>query len=278
MSEATYDSPASRTRRSAFARLWRRSSRLRFFVVFALATLAIWEIGCRWTGVRTFIFPAPLAVWRELVADPLWLAQHAAYTVSATLIGFVLSVALGLALAIGIVYSRLIDRTLFTTLVATNAVPKVAIAPLFVLWFGTQIESKIVIALLVSIFPMVVDSVVGLRSVDPGMLDLARTYRGSRRQMFWKIQFPNALPNIFAGMKVAISLSLVGTIVGEFVGSNWGLGFVILQSQGTYNTPRVFAAILVLAVLGTLLYQIVDLIERKAMPWHVSHRHLEDDD
>ncbi|MEJ0071448.1 MAG: aldo/keto reductase [Pseudomonadota bacterium] len=110
--------------------------------------------------------------------------------------------------------------------------PKVAIAPLFVLWVGTQIESKIVMALLVSIFPMVVDSVVGLRSVDPGMLDLARTYRGSKLQMFWKIRFPNALPNIFAGMKVAISLALVGTIVGEFVGSNYGLGYVILQSQG----------------------------------------------
>jgi NitT/TauT family transport system permease protein len=263
---------------ATFARLWRRNSRLRFFVVFAVATVAIWEIGCRWTAVRTFIFPAPLTVWRELIADPVWLAQHASYTVSAALMGFALSVVLGLALAIGIVYSRIVDRTLFTTLVATNAVPKVAIAPLFILWFGTQIESKVIIALLVSIFPMVVDSVIGLRSVDPGMLDLARTYRGSRLQMFWKIQFPNALPNIFGGMKVAISLALVGTIVGEFVGSNWGLGFVIMQSQGTYNTPRVFAAILVLAVLGTVMYQIVDLIERKTMPWHVSHRHNEEDD
>ena len=110
-----------------------------------------------------------------------------------------------------------------------------------------------------------------------GMLDLARTYRGTTLQMFWKIRFPNALPSIFAGMKVAISLSLVGTIVGEFVGSNWGLGFVIMQSQGQYNTPRVFAAILVLSVLGTLLFQIVDWVERRAMPWHVSHRHRHDD-
>ena len=132
--------------------------------------------------------------------------------------------------------------------------------------------------MLVSIFPMVVDSVVGLRSVDPGMLDLARTYRGTNLQMFWKIRFPNALPSIFAGMKVAISLSLVGTIVGEFVGSNWGLGFIILQSQGQYNTPRVFAAILILAVLGTLLFQFVDWLERRMMPWHVSHRLRHDDD
>lgn len=255
--------------------LWGRSARLRFFAVFTVVTLALWEAGVRWSGVRQLIFPAPGAVWRELIDDPLWLLHHAAFTLAATLAGFALAVVIGLTLAVGIVYSRLLDRTLFAALVATNAVPKVAIAPLFVLWVGTEIESKIVMALLVSIFPMVVDSVVGLRSVDPGMLDLARTYRGSRLQMFWKIRFPNALPNIFAGMKVAISLALVGTIVGEFVGSNYGLGYVILQSQGTYNTPRVFAAILVLAVLGTVLYQLVDWVERKATPWHVSHRNAE---
>jgi NitT/TauT family transport system permease protein len=255
--------------------LWARTARLRFFAAFALVTLALWEIGVRWSGVRQLIFPAPGDVWRELIADPLWLMHHCSYTLTAALAGFALAVVIGLSLAVGIVYSKLLDRTLFAALVATNAVPKVAIAPLFVLWVGTQIESKVVMALLISIFPMVVESVVGLRSVDPGMLDLARTYRGSKLQMFWKIRFPNALPNVFAGMKVAISLALVGTIVGEFVGSNYGLGYVILQSQGTYNTPRVFAAILVLAVLGTVLYQIVDWIERKAMPWHVSHRNEE---
>lgn len=270
------DSPATvRPPAAARPNLWARTARLRFFVAFVLVTLALWEAGVRWSGVRQLIFPAPGDVWRELIADPLWLAHHCGYTLGAALVGFGLAVAIGLTLAVGIVYSKLLDRTLFAALVATNAVPKVAIAPLFVLWVGTQIESKVVMALLVSIFPMVVDSVVGLRSVDPGMLDLARTYRGTKLQMFWKIRFPNALPNVFAGMKVAVSLALVGTIVGEFVGSNYGLGYVILQSQGTYNTPRVFAAILVLAILGTVLYQIVDWLERKAMPWHVSHRHEE---
>ncbi len=258
-------------------RWWHGSSRLRFLLLFTVVTLALWEGACWLTGVKPYIFPAPSQVWKELIADPLWLAQNTAYSLSAALIGFAISAVLGLVLSIGIVYSRVLDRTLFTSLVATNAIPKVAIAPLFVLWIGTGIDSKILMAVLVSIFPMVVDSVVGLRSVDPGMLDLARTYRGSNLQMFWKIRFPNALPSIFAGMKVAISLALVGTIVGEFVGSNWGLGFVILQSQGQYNTPRVFAAILVLSVLGTLLFQIVDLIERRAMPWHVSHRNRHDD-
>lgn len=277
MTDSTLVSSKGPAPQSPFRRWWKNSSRLRFFVVFTVVVLVLWEWLCWATGVRPYIFPAPSAVWHQLIDDPKWLAQHTAYSIGAALIAFAISVALGLLLSVGIVYSRILDRTLFTTLVATNAIPKVAIAPLFVLWIGTDIESKILIAVLVSIFPMVVDSVVGLRSVDPGMLDLARTYRGTTLQMFWKIRFPNALPSIFAGMKVAISLSLVGTIVGEFVGSNWGLGFVIMQSQGQYNTPRVFAAILVLSVLGTLLFQIVDWVERRAMPWHVSHRHRHDD-
>ncbi|MDB5553185.1 MAG: Hydroxymethylpyrimidine transporter, transrane component [Rhizobium sp.] len=262
---------------TSLRRWWSDSSHLRFIIVFIVVVLGLWEWVCRATGVKSFTFPAPSLVWRELIADPMWLAQNTAYTLSAALTGFVISAALGLLLSIGIVYSRVLDRTLFTSLVASNAIPKVAIAPLFVLWIGTGIESKVLMAVLVSIFPMVVDSVVGLRSVDPGTLDLARTYRGSNLQIFWKIRFPGALPSIFAGMKVAISLALVGTIVGEFVGSNWGLGFVILQSQGQFNTPRVFAAILVLSVLGILLYQAIDLIERRAMPWHVSHRNRHDD-
>ena len=260
-------------------RQWLRTAGKVVRVLIAILILcAIWEAVCRLTGVRPYIFPSPLNVLHELVTEPGYLLENSAYTIGASLLGFALSVVIGLAMAVGIVYSKFLDKTLLTTLVASNAVPKVAIAPLFILWVGTGIESKVLMALLVSIFPMVVDSVVGLRSVDPGMLELARTYKGSNLQMFWKIRFPNALPSIFAGMKVAISLSLIGTIVGEFVGSNRGLGYVILQSQGTYNTPRVFAAILLLTVIGVVYYQIVDLIERKAMPWHVSHRHLEDED
>ena len=266
----------ARARPGAAAKLWRRSARSRFLFGFLLLACIVWQLACSLTGVRPYIFPAPAAVLAEIAADPDGLMYHAGYTLGATLLGFALSVLVGLVLAIGIVYSKLLDRTLFAALVTSNAVPKVAIAPLFILWIGTGLESKVLIALLVSIFPMVVDSVVGLRSVDPGVLDLARTYRGSKLQMFWKLRLPNALPNVFAGMKVAISLALVGTIVGEFVGSNWGLGYVILQAQGTYNTPRAFAAILILAVIGTILYQVVDLAERRAMPWHVSHRHTED--
>jgi NitT/TauT family transport system permease protein len=275
MTEAATEAPRTLKPQSASSR-WLFGSRAGFFILFFLVTVAIWQVLCKVTGVRSYIFPAPIDVFRELVTGSGFLFWHTLYTMTATLVAFAISVILGITLSVGIVYSRVLDRTLFTSLVATNAVPKVAIAPLFILWIGIGIESKILIAVLVSIFPMVVDTVVGLRSVEPGFLDLARAYRGSTIQTFWKIRFPNALPSIFAGMKVAISLSLVGTIVGEFVGSNWGLGFVILQSQGQYNTARVFAAILILAVLGTLLFQIIDWAELRVIPWHVSHRNRHD--
>lgn len=277
MTTALLDEPAS-LRRSGRRQLARSAAKAARALAILLLLCAIWEIVCRLTGVRPYVFPSPVAVLHELVSDPIYLLENSAYTIAASLLGFALSVLIGLTMAVGIVYSKILDKTLLTTLVASNAVPKVAIAPLFILWVGTGIESKVLMALLVSIFPMVVDSVVGLRSVDPGMLDLARTYKGSMLQMFWKIRFPNALPSIFAGMKVAISLALIGTIVGEFVGSSRGLGFVILQAQGTYNTSRVFAAILLLTLIGVAFYQIVDFIERRTMPWHVAHRHLEDED
>lgn len=276
MTTAVMDPPVSR--RSGRRQLFRLAAKIAKTLIVLLLLCAVWEMICRFTGVRPYVFPAPTAVLHEFGVSPAYLFEHSLYTIWASLIGFGLSVVIGLLIAVGIVYSKLLDKALLTTLVASNAVPKVAIAPLFILWGGTGIESKVLMALLVSIFPMVVDSVVGLRSVDPGMLELARTYKGSKLQMFWKIRFPNALPSIFAGMKVAISLSLIGTIVGEFVGSSRGLGFVILQSQGTYNTPRVFAAILLLTIIGIIFYQVVDLIERRAMPWHVAHRHLEDED
>src|SRR5262249_17003730 len=170
MTTALMDEPAS-LRRSGRRQLVRSAGKAARSLAILLLLCAIWEIVCRLTGVRPYVFPSPMAVLHELVSDPIYLLENSAYTVAASLLGFALSVLIGLTMAVGIVYSKILDKTLLTTLVASNAVPKVAIAPLFILWVGTGIESKVLMALLVSIFPMVVDSVVGLRSVDPGMLD-----------------------------------------------------------------------------------------------------------
>lgn len=253
-------------------RAWRSTARTRFLLLLFLALGLVWQAACRIFAIRPFLFPAPTDVLAKIVADPLFLLNHMAYTTLSVLCGFGLAVVVGVGIAILVAYSPFLERTLFTLLVAFNAIPKVAIAPLFVLWVGTEIESKILIAFLIALFPMVVDTVQGLKSIDPALLDLARAYRGSMGQVFWKIRLRQALPSIFAGMKVAISLALIGTIVGEFVGANRGLGYVIMQAQGTYQTSLVFAALLLLGVLGTILFNLVDVAERFALPWHVAHR------
>lgn len=252
--------------------LWQRTERVRMVVIVLVGLCAIWEASVRIFDVPPFLFPSFTAVVEDLVANAGWFAMHAGYTLAATLAGFGLAVVGGLVIAIGIVYSRILEYTLYTTLVATNAIPKVAIAPLFIIWIGTELESKIAIALTIAIFPIVIDTVLGLRSVDPAALDMAKALRGSQLQILRKIRFPNALPSIFAGMKVGISLALIGTIVGEFVGSNRGLGFVIIQAQGQFEIARQFASIALLAVLGTILFYLVEIAERVCVPWHVSQR------
>jgi len=171
-----------------------------------------------------------------------------------------------------IVESRLMEKTVYALIVGLNSVPKVAVAPLFVIWLGTGVEPKIAIGFLIAVFAIVIETVLGLKSVHPDILDLARSLRGGRLATLWRIRFPCALPSLFAGMKVAISLALVGAIVGEFVASQRGLGYVILAAQGTFDTARVFAAILVLAVMGVLLFWLVAWGERIAIPWHASQK------
>jgi len=159
-----------------------------------------------------------------------------------------------------------------TVLVVLNSLPKVALAPLFVIWMGTGAEPKIAIAVMLAIFSIVADVALGLRSIDPDALALARVHQATAWRILWKVRFPNALPALFVGMKVAVSFALVGAIVGEFVGGSAGLGYVILVAQGQFDTVRVFAALVVLGTIGTLLFYAVELAERLALPWHVSQR------
>lgn len=252
--------------------LWARTSEARGMVLVLVATVVLWEAAVWFLKPQPIILPAPSRIWQELVATPSYFLRHAGYTLGTTVVGFALSVALGVGLAVGIVYSRLLERTIYTLLVALNSLPKVALAPLFVIWMGTGVEPKVAIAVMLAIFSIVVDTVLGLRSVDPDALALAKVNRASPLAVLTKIRFPNALPSVFAGMKVAISFALVGAIVGEFVASDRGLGFVILVAQGQFDTPRVFAALVVLGLMGTVLFYLVDFAERLALPWHVSHR------
>jgi NitT/TauT family transport system permease protein len=256
---------------SGFLRLFRANQTVAAITVLGLVTL-LWEALVRLLRIPVFVLPAPLVVGRVMLDTAPILLAETWYTAQACLLGFVLAVILGVGLAVGIVQSPLIERTAYTLLVSMNSIPKVAIAPVFIVWLGTGLEPKVAIAMLVAIFAIVVETVHGLRSVDPALLDLGRALKASRLRMLLKIQFPHALPNMFAGMKVGIALALVGGIVGEFVASRKGLGYVILVAQGQFDTPTMFAALVVLALLGIILFFVVDLVERLVIPWHVSQR------
>lgn len=253
-------------------KIYHRFERLISVCLVLGAAVVVWEAAVRAGGVKQFLLPAPSVVLAELWSRKFYYLSEAASTLGATMAGFGLAFVVGVGLAVAIVYSRFLERTLYTLLVALNSIPKVALAPLFVIWLGTAAAPKIAIAMLIALFPIVIDTVLGLRSVDPDQIDLARSARATSLQILVKIRFPNALASIFAGTKVAISFALVGAIVGEFVAGDTGLGHVILTAQGLFDTPSVFAAIVMLGIMGTILFYTVDLLERALIPWHVSQR------
>jgi NitT/TauT family transport system permease protein len=229
--------------------------------------LLLWEVLVRVLKVRPIMLPPPSTILLEFRSEWLWYLGHAWYTLLTTLAGFVLSVICGVGIAVLLVGSRWFESAAYPLIIAMNSVPKVAVAPLFVIWFGTGAEPKIAIAFLIAIFAVIVDTVHGLRSVPQDVLDLGRVLKGSSRDFFFKVRLPSALPSILTGMKVAISLALIGAIVGEFVSSQRGLGYVILSAQGTFDTPRVFAAIFVLVMMGIGLFGALAWLEKWATPW-----------
>jgi len=236
--------------------------------LIALAVVLLgWEVLCRLLQVRDIMLPLPSQIFAELASEPRWYLTHTLYTLWTTVVGFVLAVVVGVLIAVALVSSRLFERFLYPLIVGFNSVPKVALAPLFVVWLGTGAEPKIAIALLIAVFAIIVDSVHGLRSVPADMMDLGKVLKASAWDFFCKVKLPCALPAMVAGMKVAMSLALVGAIVGEFVSSQRGLGYVIMSAQGIFDTVRVFAALFILAAVGLLLYGVLAWLERRATPW-----------
>lgn len=236
----------------------------------AIGFIVIWEAACRLIHIRPILLPSPSMIAVELAQSPAWFAEQTAYTLGITLAGFAAAAIFGALFAILIVEWKVLERLLFPLFVGLNSVPKVALAPLFVIWFGVGDTPKVAIAFLIAVFAVVIDTALGLRSVPPDVLDLAKTLRGSRLKVLLRIKIFCAMPHLFAGLKVAMSLALVGAIVGEFVSSQRGLGYVILSAQGMFDTTRVFAAIAILAVAGVGLIEAVAFVERLAMPWHHS--------
>jgi NitT/TauT family transport system permease protein len=229
-----------------------------------LALLLAWEGFVRWRGLSPLVLPPPGAVARTLVdglaSGLLW--PHLATTLAEVLLGFLLGSLLGIGGGALVAHSALLRRVLSPYIVASQALPKLALAPLLVLWLGYDLTPKVVITALVAFFPLFENTVVGLNEVAPEKLELFRLLRASAWQTFTKLRVPTALPFLFAGLRVAIVLSVVGAVVGEYVGANRGLGALIIASQGTMDTSLMFAVLVLLTVIGVGLYLVVIGVER----------------
>lgn len=252
-----------------------RVSRYLYPAVTAIIIFVIWEAVTRAGWVSSLILPAPSAIIATSFENFSLLMQMSGTTTAEFLLGFGLSVAIGLPLGALVVYSKPIELAIYPLLVAFQTLPKAAIAPIFIVWLGTGITSKVLIAFAIAFFPIVIDTVVGLRSAQPETIHLVRSMGGSPLQVFWYVRFPNALPAIFAGLKVASTLAVVGAIVGEFVSSDRGLGYLVLVANGELKTSLVFACVLMLTILGMVFYFLVEQLEGLVVRWHVSSRQIE---
>ena len=229
--------------------------------------LVVWHAYVVAFDVPVAVLPRPglvldstLANWRLIVSEG-WI------TLLESLYGFVLAFVLGVPLAVAISGSRTLNLMFYPLLIATQSLPKVALAPLILVWLGVGIESKLAIAWLVAFFPIVVDTATGLRNTPAEFLDLATSVRASAFQSFWKIRFPAALPFVISGSKVAITLAVIGAVIGEFIGSNEGLGNLLLVANSQVNIPLAFACLFGLAVIGIGLYAAVVAVELALKPW-----------
>lgn len=241
-------------------------------VALLIVLIALWDVSVRLFKIPPYLIPAPWDVFMAFRTEGGMLLQEAIPTTIATVSGFALSALIGIPLAMMIAGSRTVEGYLYPLLVFSQSIPKVAIAPLFVVWFGFGMVPKVISAFLLGVFPVIVAGVQGFKSVEGDMRDLARAMKASKLQTFAMVSLPHAMPAIFAGLKVSVTLAVVGAVVGEFVGANSGLGFVLQRSIGNFELPTMFAALILLALIGVVLFWVVDVIERLCVPWHASQR------
>jgi len=270
MTEAVSNPPSERAG-SVLAKL-KRLSGLRYTLISFVVLFAAWEVGVRVFGVATYLLPPPSLIWTEFSGRWEHVLKNTWVTTEEIVAGYVAAVVISIPMAIGIAYSRVIEKTIYPLIVFLQIVPKIAIAPLFIIWFGFGFTPKLLLVFLLSFFPIVVAAIAGFKSIDEETMELARSTGASEWMIFRKIRLPHALPSIFTGLKVAAALSSTAAVVAEFVASDKGLGYLLLQYNGDLETPMVFATIIVLSVVGLIVYYLVEMIEKLAIPWHVSQR------
>ncbi|MBB3181634.1 ABC transporter permease [Variovorax sp. Sphag1AA] len=237
-------------------------------------SLFLWELGVRVFEVPGYIFPPPSlvlkALWRG-ISSGLYL-EHGAYTLAETFVGFVIAAVVGVLLGAVVATNKYVDYFLYPYIVMFQALPKVALAPLFALWFGLGMPSKIVSAATIAFFPLMINTIVGLRSADEDRVLLMQSLGATKTQVFWHLRLPNALPFVLAGMDIAIVLALIGAIVAEFVGAQAGLGTVIQQMNFNLDVSGQFSVLILLSVFGLLLSRVIVFIRRRVLFWDASEK------
>jgi len=243
-------------------------------VILFIVLVCVWETIVRVFHIPQFILPAPSkvaeALWRGLTSGLY--VEHLYYTLVSTVLGFLLGSALGFGLGTAVALSRRFEFFLYPYIVMFQSLPKIALAPLIVIWFGLGLSSKVVNAALVAFFPLLVNTIVGLKSADEDRVSLMRSLAASEKQNFWMLRLPNALPFVMAGLDVAMIFALIGAIVGEFVGAKRGLGMLIQSMNFTMDVSGQFSVLLILSVVGLLLNRCIQLIRKRVLFWDPSEK------
>lgn len=240
-----------------------------------IAGIIAWEVAIDVYQVPEFLIPPPSKVFLQLMNRDINWPYHFWATAYETLAGFAAAAVFGITVAYAIVHYRWLNQLFYPYVLLAQIVPKVAVAPLFFIWFGFGELPKILVAFLVAFFPIIVDTIVGLNAADPDMLDLMRVLGASRYKTFVRVKLPAALPHIFGSFKVAITLAVIGAVIAEFVGAERGLGFMIVRAQSHFRTDLMFASLFLLVVLGIVLFLGLVVMERLAIPWYGKMKRLE---
>lgn len=253
-------------------REWRRTALDNLLAVLALAVVVVlWDALVRWRGYPAFVLPGPWRVAQRFIGA--WrdgsLLLHIGVTLREVWLGLALGLSVALALGYVLAKSRSLERVFFLFIVASQAIPIVALAPLLVIWFGTGSLSKVLVCALTVFFPVLVNTVVGIRSIDPDLVDLMRSLQATRWETFRLLELPSALPILFGGLKIGVTLSVIGAVVGEFVGSDRGLGFLVNLARGLFDTPLMFVALLTLMVIALAMYGLVSWLEARVLSWRI---------
>ena len=233
-------------------------------------TLGLWEAAVRGTGVPDYLVPAPSGIWAVLASNPERFVAAGATSLVEALGGLVVGAGAAFAVAVVMAHSRPLERALYPLALLVKVTPVVAVAPLFIIWFGFGALPKVLIAALITFFPMLVNAVTGLRSVPPAALDVFRALSASSWQTFWHLRVPASLPYVVAALKISIPLSLIGAVVAQWMSGDSGVGQIILIANRNLDTASLFAAVVVLAVLAVLLTAVVAFFERRLLSWHES--------